>query len=119
MSELTLSSSIDRVFENLPDDMRHDLSGAQREALADAIQKAGWRRNHAVNIRLSIPLVFTRFFVTIVAGNERREPDRRAEEKSSHPLRTFGNFLFMGAIALLIYAVALAGILAYSSIIEF
>jgi hypothetical protein len=119
MSELTATSSIDRVFENLPGDIRQDLSDVHRGALAEAMEKSGWRRDHTVNIRLSIPLLFTRIFVTVIAGTELREPDRRLDEKSSHPLRTFGNFLFVGVIALLIYAIALAGILAYSSIVEF
>jgi hypothetical protein len=119
MSELTATSSIDRVFDNLPTNVRDDMSDNQLAALADALKKSGWRKNHAVNIRLSIPLLFTRIFVTVIAGSEKREPDRRIDEKSSHPLRTFGNFLFVGVIALLIYATALAGILAYSSILEF
>ncbi|MBT3788759.1 MAG: hypothetical protein HN725_19685 [Alphaproteobacteria bacterium] len=119
MTELTATSSIDRVFDYLPTDVRQELSESQIGALADAIKRSGWRQNHKVNIRLSIPLIFTRIFVTVIAGAEKREPDRRQIEKSSHPLRTFGNFLFVGAVALLIYAIALAGILAYSSILEF
>ena len=119
MTELTATSSIDRVFDYLPTDVRQELSESQIGALADAIKRSGWRQNHKVNIRLSIPLIFTRIFVTVIAGAEKREPDRRQIAKSSHPLRTFGNFLFVGAVALLIYAIALAGILAYSSILEF
>lgn len=119
MSDLTVSSSIDRVFDNLPIDMRETLSEDQVGALAEALRKTGWRKNHPVNIRLSIPLLFTRIYVTVIAGSEKREPTRRAEEKSSHPLRTFGNFLFVSVLALMIYAIALAGILAYSSILEF
>jgi hypothetical protein len=119
MSDLTATSSIDRVFDNLPVDVRQDFTDSQLGALAEALKKSGWRQNHSVNIRLSIPLIFTRIFVTVIAGNERREPERRADEKSSHPLRTLGNFLFVGVIAMLIYGIALAGILAYSSILEF
>ena len=119
MSDLSATSSIDRVFDSLPAEVRQDVSDDQIGALAAALKKSGWRQNHAVNIRLSIPLLFTRIFVTVIAGNERREPDRRADEKSSNPLRTLGNFMFVGVICVLIYAFALAGILAYSSILEF
>ena len=106
-------------MDQLPEELRQDLSEAQVSGVVKALQKVGWQKKHAVNIRLSIPLFFTRVFVTVLAGSEQREPDRRAGEKESHPLRTFGNILFVGTVALTIYAFALAGILAYSSILEF
>ena len=49
----------------------------QRELDAEA-----WASDHAVNIRLSIPLVFRRFYVTIVAGTERRDRERRGAKTS-------------------------------------
>ena len=48
---------------------------------------------HPVNIRLTIPLPFRSFYVTIVAGPERRSQERRASERKKHPLITAGNVL--------------------------
>ncbi len=49
-----------------------------------------WDR-HPVNLRLSIPLPFGRYYVTLVAGTERRGAERLASERRKHPLLTFGN----------------------------
>lgn len=53
---------------------------------------------HPVNIRLSLPLVSTRYYLTIVAGKERRSAARRVSERRKHPLDTFGNILLMVVI---------------------
>ena len=50
-----------------------------------------WDGDHPINLRLSIPLPFKRYYVTLVAGEERRSPERRAEERQKHPIRTTGN----------------------------
>ena len=48
---------------------------------------------HPVNIRLTIPLPFRSFYITIVAGPERRSKERRVSERKKHPLITAGNVL--------------------------
>ena len=56
---------------------------------------------HPVDIRLTIPLPFRSFYVTIVAGPERRAKERRAGERKKHPLLTLGNltvYLIAGSI---------------------
>jgi len=119
MSSANVSAQISRVFDQIPADVRETLTDQQRDALVGVLHKAGWRRDHAVNIRLSLPLVFMRIFITIVAGAERRDVSRLATDRDGHPLRTAGNALFVVSTAVIIYAIALAGVLAYSSIIEF
>lgn len=56
---------------------------------------------HAVNIRLTVPLLFRSYYVTIVAGPERRSRERRVGERRKHPLVTIGNvfvYLLAGSI---------------------
>lgn len=60
-------------------------------AAAAGPRDAPWRGGHPVNVRLSVPLPFGRYFLTIVAGSERRNAARRASERRRHPLATFGN----------------------------
>lgn len=48
---------------------------------------------HPVDIRLTIPLPFRSFYITIVAGPERRSKVRRVSERKKHPLLTVGNLL--------------------------
>jgi hypothetical protein len=45
---------------------------------------------HPVNFRIT---VFGRYYVTIVAGKERRSLDRRIAERQNHRLNTLGNTL--------------------------
>jgi hypothetical protein len=45
---------------------------------------------HPVNLRIT---VFGRYYVTIVAGKERRSVDRRIAERQNHRLNTLGNTL--------------------------
>lgn len=49
-----------------------------------------WGR-HPINIRLSLPLGFGRYYVTVVAGRERRSRERIASERDRHPLVSLGN----------------------------
>lgn len=90
--------------------MQHSTPPAPLTAPAPTIadrQAAGdrsWSSDHAVNLRLSIPLGFGRYYLTVVAGKERRGRERRVHERRKHPLRTVGNVLFLlivGGIQLL------------------
>jgi hypothetical protein len=54
-----------------------------------------WESDHPINLRLSIPLLFKRYYVTIIAGEELRGFDRLAAERQKHPLVTRGNLLFL------------------------
>ena len=58
----------------------------------------GWTADHPVDIRLSIPFLFARCYVTIVAGKERRSPKRREVEYKKHSLLKAGNIMFIVAV---------------------
>ena len=64
--------------------------------------RASWTGNHPVNIRLSIPLPFRRFYITIVAGPERRDRERLEAERFRHPLCKLGNIVFLGYSGLIV-----------------
>ncbi len=72
-----------------------DIGGDDRDAPGIAQRSApggeSWGNDHPVNLRFSIPLPFGRYYVTLVAGKERRSADRLASERRKHPLLTFGN----------------------------
>ena len=70
---------------------------ANDAAPATAVSGRPWGNDHPVNIRLSLPLLFGRYYVTIVAGRERRSHQRRIDERRKHPLVTAGNLVVMAA----------------------
>jgi hypothetical protein len=93
------------LLHNLPEDARGLFSEDHLTALSAACGKLKWGR-HPVDMRLSIPTLFSRYYLVLLGGPERRDGGRLADEKLRHPFRTFGNFLFLGAIiALGIYGV--------------
>ncbi len=84
----------------------------QRELDAES-----WASDHPVNIRLSIPLVFRRFYVTIVAGTERRDRERLETERTRHPLCKLGNIVFLGYSGLIVLLALAAMIIGASAVL--
>ena len=95
--------------------------GDRPEAVAKTLERLSERTKNelTIDIRLSVPLVFWRFYVTIAAAPERRRPARRANDRTHYPLWTSGNIVFGGICAAVFLSVALIGVLAYSSILDF
>ena len=87
------------------------------ETAAEARMTQPWS-HHPINIRFSVPFVGGRYYFTMVAGRERRTHERRRDERSDHPLMTWGNAFFaMGLTTIAMFA-ALVVFIAQSSIIE-
>ena len=106
------------LMHHLPDSDRELFSEQHISALQKACDELKWSR-HPVDIRLSIPTLFSRYYLVLVGGPERRSGARRGEEKRRHPLRTAGNFLFLGGlIALGIYAIVFVETLLFIGISE-
>ncbi len=50
---------------------------------------------HPLNIRISLPLPFGRWYLTLVAGRERRGKERLVTERTKHSLETAPNLAFL------------------------
>jgi len=75
--------------------------------------------SHPIDIRISMPLLHTRFYCTIVAGRERRPAHRRLTERKSFPILTFGNAFFVLGVTTLFTLMGLTILIARSAIIEY
>lgn len=106
------------LLSNLPADVLGSFTAEQRAALWTAAHTPSWRR-YPVNIRIGLPWFGQRFFLTIVGGLDRRNPERRMRERRLHPLRTLGNLGFMAALAAFFYATALTLAFVASAVVEF
>lgn len=80
-------------------------------------ESASWASDHPVNIRLSIPLVFRRFYITIVAGTERRNRERLEAERGKHQLCKLGNIVFLGYSGLIVLLAIAAMIIGASALL--
>lgn len=107
-----------RLFDRLPSHIFTGLTAEQKSAIAEAASEKPWQR-HPVDVRCTVRSPFGRFYITLVAGRERRSAARLRVERGVNPLRTARNLTFIISGALLFYGVALASVLLLSSIVEF
>ena len=91
------------LFENLlsrmSDEERLSFSQAQIDALRNASASMRWNK-HPVDIRLSIPLLFARYYLVLLGGRERRSGERLSEERKRHPVGKLGNVIFIAMLVL-------------------
>ncbi len=68
----------------------------------------GWTGNHKIDLRVSIPLPTGRWYVTVVAGPERRSADRLRSEGQTHWLRQAVIYIMLMALLLWLAACVIA-----------
>lgn len=90
------------LLDRLPENIRAQLTPEVSAAIADAAAKPV--EPHPVDIRLSIPLPFRRFYLAVLAGGERRSPQRLDAESRRRRLVRAANVVFVIAIVVLFYA---------------
>lgn len=70
-------------------------------ASGDQTQAKAWTSDHPVNIRVSLPFFGKRFYLTLVAGQERRPVERLRAERAKNPLATRANIIFLGTCGII------------------
>jgi len=110
--------SLETQHERLEQETREGLSDNSSVSTRKAPGGEPWGNDHPVNIRFNIPLLFGRYYVTLVAGKEHRSGERLAGERKKHPLMKLGNLAVMaacgticGLLALSMFQLAIAYIL--------
>ena len=107
------------ILNRLPDETRGLFSEGHLDALKKACRGLRWGQ-HPVDIRLSIPSLFRRYYIVLLAGPERRSAERRAEEKQRHPFGKLANLLFVAMIlALGVYLAVFVETLIFISYYKF
>lgn len=101
------------VLGRLPPEVLQALTADQLELLRALAKPTGWRR-HPINLRLTLPFVGHRMFLTIVGGEEHRGAERLQHERERHPLFTLGNFLFLSVFLVVWAVLGLAGLAMWS-----
>ena len=102
-------ASQSEVASDLCSDFQQDSESRPRE------QGRRWSNRHFVNLRLSVPFIWSRHYLAIVAGSDRRQAERRERDRAKHPISTFGNRLLVSALGLLTMLAAV-GLVAISGI---
>jgi hypothetical protein len=76
----------------------------ERAPEADAAAPAdgrSWGGRHALDLRLSVPLVSSRYYLAVLGGRERRNAKRRGDERRRNPLATKWNIAFLAVLGLI------------------
>jgi len=110
------AGSEDWLLSRLPNEIHSRLTPDLKEALARATAPRWFE--HPVDIRLSIPLPFGRYYLALVLGPERRSDERRQAERSSHRVMTPTNVLFILGIVVAFYGILGIAALLLTRIIE-
>lgn len=105
-------------FDRFPADVSASLTPQQRAAVWSAVRPVSWR-GHPIDIRLSLPFLGKRYYLTLVGGVERRSAERLRRERVIFPLRTLGNILFLLGVGGTMVVVAVLLVSLFSSLIQF
>ena len=97
--------------------MPADLA-ARDPRLIEAAARARPHSMQGVDIRLSVPLAWRRYYLAIIAGSERREVSRRVLDCQTRPLATLRNVIFVSSSAAILMLICLAALLLASGGIE-
>lgn len=116
-STLPVLNNDDWLLSRLPADVRERLSPEVQTMLAIAAADRPWR-THPVDIRFTIPLPFGPFYVTLVAGRERRSPVRRQVDGQGRRLLRFSNVMFVLAAVGVFYSALITAALLLTAILE-
>lgn len=108
---------VNTLFERLPPWVVDSFSTEQREAIHKALVEPTWKL-HPINIRLSLPFLNRRYYVTVVGGEEKRSLERRRHDRHKYPLRTVANVFFVLGIGTVFYAAAILALALFSAVIE-
>jgi hypothetical protein len=111
------AGSEDWLLSRLPNEIHSRLTPDLKEALARAAAPPRWT-DHPIDIRLSIPLPFGRYYLALVLGPERRNDDRRRSEGESRRIMTPANVLFILTVVVMFYGVLGLAALLLTRIIE-
>ena len=91
---------IARFLASVPADVAQTFSQAQLLAIRDFMIDN--RARQAVDIRWTIPFIWFRFFIVVLAGPERRSAERMAAERAARPILTWSNVIVIAVFLVML-----------------
>lgn len=85
---------MDRTAEITAEKVDDNTAGQAQNRAQPKGQERDWGR-HPLNLRVSLPTPFGRWYVTLIAGRERRRKERLIEDREKNPLTTMPNLMFL------------------------
>jgi len=82
------------IMQRISPGIRASFTPAQRSAIEQALMADQIGKVHAVDIRLTIPLFFARYYLVLLVGRDRRVGTRRSETRRQQGLSVSSLLLF-------------------------
>ncbi|QCN97404.1 hypothetical protein D3093_19375 (plasmid) [Azospirillum argentinense] len=101
MADLQSDPFIQNVINAIPRDVQRTLSKAQLDAITEALGSVRMAKRHAVDLRLSIPLIFKRYYFVLLVGEDRRRHVRQVIAKNQKSALSLAKVIWW-AIALIV-----------------
>lgn len=102
-----------RMLRRLPATVRNALTEEQLDAISDALIPDP--PTHAVDYRVSIPFFGKRFYITLLAGRERRSLERLAREAQLHAKHIA---LFYSVMLMVLACISFIGLVLISYVVK-
>ena len=83
------NKAFERFLQSLPPDVVASFNSTQLKAMSSAIRQDA--RRHPVDLRVSIPVFWKRFYFVLLIGPERRTTARLKADRHKYPVWTAGN----------------------------
>jgi hypothetical protein len=104
-------------LRRLPQNVRTSLTREQEAALREAAAgRSG--EPHPIDIRLSIPTPWGRYYFALFGGQERRSAARRASDRRMRPLATTANVVFAGGALATVCLLLLIALLLFGAAVQ-
>ncbi|NEQ43527.1 MAG: hypothetical protein F6K00_08185 [Leptolyngbya sp. SIOISBB] len=81
--------AFERFLRSLPDDVVASFNTYQLQSMSAALKQES--RRHSVDLRVTIPILWKKFYLVLLVGPERRSIDRRKADRAKFPIWTVGN----------------------------
>ena len=98
-----------RLLANMPEDVASSFTELQLTMIEHALEGGKWH-NHPVDIRLSIPVPWRRFYLVLLAGRERRSRERRKIGRARRLSRTIADMIVFAVFLLLLVPTAIGSL---------
>lgn len=85
----------EQLMREIDPKVLESFSSDQEAAIRAAANRNPWNQ-HPIDLRLSLPLPLGRWYVTLVAGPEKRSLARIRQERRKYPLATPRNLMLLG-----------------------
>lgn len=106
----------EKLFAQIQPEVKETLTLEQVAAIQRAFGSENWTRRHPLDLRVTLPIPGLRFYIVLLAGEEKRSKQRLQYTKVLYPLWTPSNIIFLLGLFSILSICTVATLYSLSSI---